>query len=363
MLKNYSNMFALISDLAKLHDDMKISNSFNWQSIYHDSLKQVLKDSEIDTHSKEKVKKVESLLYTMMDKFNLYSNYIINKNMLQSSIEQIYKAHQVEQRSEQWYEDMKHMLTASEFSSLFEGERAYDNLILSKINLEKRVNITAVPTNALIATQWGIRFEPVIRNYLEKSWNCKIYESGRLKHPTNTHLGASPDGIIIDSNSRFGRLVEIKCPYSRKIGEGVPYKYWVQMQIQMEVTNLYECEYVEVEISSINPKQMTFDLSADYLEVGELYLMEKNGTYTYVYNKDEKNSALEKDYTLHETIPYGIKNVYNVCVKRDFEWYESTKSVQEKFWKNVEETQKGTYTLSERKVKKPKLSQCLIVEE
>ena len=61
MLKNYLNMFALISDLAKIHDDLSVSNSYNWQSIYHDSLKQVLKDIEIDERNKDKVKKVEEL--------------------------------------------------------------------------------------------------------------------------------------------------------------------------------------------------------------------------------------------------------------------------------------------------------------
>jgi len=356
-------MFALISDLAKIHDDNSVSSSYNWQSTYHESLKQVLKDIEIDDRNKDKVKKVESLLFTMIDMFNKYSNICSPKEILQDSITKIYNAHQVEQRSDKWYEDMQHMLTASEFSTLFEGERAYSNLVLSKVNPEKRNSPKACPTGSLVATGWGIRFEPIVRNYLEKRWNSKIYEAGRLKHNTNNHLGASPDGIIVESEDRFGRLVEIKCPYSRKIGEGIPYKYWVQMQIQMEVTNLFECEYIEVEILSINPKQMTIDLSGNYLEKGIVYLIEKNCEYSYVYSEEEKDKFLELDYNLIEEIPYGIKNIYNICVKRDVNWYESTKEVQEKFWNDVEKAKEGTFIIVEPRVKKQKVNECLIIEE
>lgn len=356
-------MFALISDLAKIHDETSLSSSYNWQSMYHQSLKQTLNDLEMDERNKEKVKKVESLLFTMIDTFNKYSNISSPKDVLQETIETIFSSHQVEQRSDQWYEDMKHMLTASEFSSLFEGDRTYQNLVLSKINPEKRNTIKACPTGTLVATGWGIRFEPVVRNYLETTWECKIYEAGRLKHATNSRLGASPDGIIINSKDRFGRLVEIKCPYSRKIGEGIPYKYWVQMQIQMEVTNLFECEYVEVEIESINPKKLTLDLSGNYLEKGFIYLVEKDNEYMYLYSEEEKNKYVQNDYNLMETIPYGIKNIYIVCVKRDISWYESTKVNQETFWNDVEKAKSGDYILMEPRVKKQKLNECLIVEE
>lgn len=362
MLKKYSNMFALISDLAKIHDENSDSSSYNWQSTYHQNLKEVLNDLEMDERNKDKVKKVESLLYTMIDCFNEYSNISSPKEVLQETIQKIYNSHQVEQRSDQWYEDMKHMLTASEFSSLFEGERAYQNLVLSKVNPEKRNSPKASPTSILVATGWGIRFEPIVRNYLEKTWNSKIYEAGRLKHNTNTHLGASPDGIIIESENRFGRLVEIKCPYSRKIGEGIPYKYWVQMQIQMEVTNLFECEYVEVEIESSRPLGV-IDLSGNYLEKGVVYLMEKNCEYSYVYSEEEKNKYINESYNLIETIPYGIKNVYNICVKRDVGWYNSTKEVQEKFWVDVEKAKQGEFKILEPKAKKQKVSECLIIEE
>jgi hypothetical protein len=63
-----------------------------------------------------------------------------------------------------------------------------------------------------------------------------------------------------------------------------------------------------------------------------------------------------------EEIPYGIKNIYNICVKRDINWYESTKEVQQKFWEDVNNK---NYVLPEPKYKRQKQekNECLITEE
>jgi hypothetical protein len=355
-------MFGLISDLAKIQDDLSSTSSYNWQNSYHESLKNVIKDIELDDKAKEKVKKVESLLYTMMDSFQKYSIYNIPYETKKQLLQKIFDKHQVEQRSGQWYDDMKIMLTASEFHYLFETPRTIENLILSKINVEKRDIQKAIPTEMMVATSWGIRFEPVVKRYLENLWESKIYDCGRLKHDTEKNLGASPDGIIIESKDplRYGRLVEIKCPYSRKIGEGIPFKYWVQMQIQMEVTNLVECEYVEVEIASKTAKEPMKILPESSLESDKIYLVEKNNEYMYIYEKDE---LLKEDYNLIEEIPYAIVSVYNVCVKRDTQWYESTKDLQKTFWEKVDMVKSGEHIIEPR-VKRSKISNtCLIQEE
>lgn len=59
-------------------------------------------------------------------------------------------------------------------------------------------------------------------------------------------MGASPDGINVDVNSeRYGRMLEIKNIVNREIN-GIPKKeYWVQMQMQMEVCDLDECDFLE----------------------------------------------------------------------------------------------------------------------
>jgi len=348
MFNTSLNMFRLVSSLAQKLDTYNCS-SYNWQNVFHESLKQLC------ASEKEEAIRVESTLYTMLDSFEKYAIHDLTYEEKHNAVQTIMIKNQVEQRSEQWYEEMKYMLTASEFSNLFESERMKGTFIMSKLNPEKRSMQKAVQTEFLVATGWGIRFEPVVRSHLEELWKCKIYESGRLKHDTQPSLGASPDGIIVEGgNHRFGRLVEIKCPYSRKIGEGIPFKYWVQMQIQMEVTNLVECEYIEVEIKSKTPKNLSPDLS----DCKTIYLMEKDNQYIYAYSTAEKDALI--DHNLIETIPYAITSVYNVCVKRDYKWYESTKPLQENFWKDMEKAKEGTYILAEPKYKRSKKDVCLI---
>jgi hypothetical protein len=247
------------------------------------------------------------------------------------------------------------MLTASEFHKLFDSERTRGQLVLSKANpvSHEAFGPKAVTTEHIKPMDWGIRFEPIVKQYLEKLWNCKVYECGRMKHTTQKRLGASPDGLIISEGHKYGRLVEIKCPFSRKVGLGIPQDYWMQMQIQMEVTNLMECEYVEVEILSKNSK----NLNPEFEKVdGEVYLLEKDGIYSYIYDK-----VIEDGYNLVETIPYAITKVHNELVSRDKFWYEGTIEKQNAFWEDVDKAKKGEFVLKESsRVKKPK--QCLIVD-
>ena len=80
----------------------------------------------------------------------------------------------------------------------------------------------------------------------EDIFNTKIESVGCIPHDTYPFIGASPDGINIDPSSKlYGRLLEIKNVKSRKIDGIVSKPYWVQTQIQMEVCNLNECDFLE----------------------------------------------------------------------------------------------------------------------
>ena len=128
----------------------------------------------------------------------------------------------------------------------------------------------------------------------------------------------------------------------------------------MEVTNLNECEYVEVEIKSRSPKKMdiVFDDVNDSDIIKYIYLFEKDSDYKYAYTLEEKKELILKEYEFVETIEYCIKQLYNVLVKRDHNWYESTKLLQQQFWSDVNNT---SFVLPESKRKKVK--ECLIIDE
>ena len=55
---------------------------------------------------------------------------------------------------------------------------------------------------------------------------------------------------MIESGPQAGHLVEIKCPITRLLVEDeIPYEYYCQMQIQMEVTQCPAVEYIEMKFS------------------------------------------------------------------------------------------------------------------
>jgi hypothetical protein len=206
---------------------------------------------------------------------------------------------------------------------------------------------------------WGIRFEPVVKQLLEARWGAKILEAGRLLHPKDPLVAASPDGLILEAADpkRVGRLLEIKCPISREIGNGVPFEYWCQMQIQMEVTGIDECEYVEVKIDSAQKNSVEGSQAPSTPPDGHVWLFQDAEApgcpmcYAYTEAEKERLEAAGKD--LIETIPWRLANLYNQVVVRDRAWFKGTASFREKFWADVEKARAGSF---EAVAAKPKAS-------
>jgi putative phage-type endonuclease len=154
-----------------------------------------------------------------------------------------------DQRTAAWHQKRGTMLTASE---IWKGLKdasvsARHELIMSK--LVPRVQTEGSGPRALI---WGTRFEPIAKSiYCHMQGNIDIVDTSCIPHPKCSFLGASPDGIIITKDTedfRYGKLVEFKCPISRIFSKDtpVPTAYYHQMQLQMECTELDECEYIEM---------------------------------------------------------------------------------------------------------------------
>ena len=97
---------------------------------------------------------------------------------------------------------------------------------------------------------WGIKYEPITAQIYEHKEHVVLNAAyGCIRHPDHAFLGASPDAIVADPASpKYGRMVEIKNIVNREI-TGVPLEhYWIQMQAQMEVCDLDECDFVETQI-------------------------------------------------------------------------------------------------------------------
>ena len=354
MLKPVLDTITSTQSFIPLGDHSSLQKAWNDEhfTLLHTNIREI-------TDKSQPLEKAERLLELATDAYSLFLKEAGNPEWQKMTVEQrrekiayLKTLPQIEQRTAAWYEHYTKVLTASEFSTLFGSAKAKRSLILSKAfpKEERAFNRLACTTIDMNAMFWGIRFEPVVKQILEQTYKCKVYEPGRITHMENGMLAASPDGIIEESPDAksIGRLIEIKCPYSRAIGGEIPYEYWVQMQIQMEVCDLDECEYLEAEIVSPRLGMDTVDLSGCQLK-GTIYLLKlevpEGQPFHYKYLYGDIGSSIQPElpsgYIVAETIPWGLKKWHRKVVSRDRAWYASTIIWQTAFWSDVSLAKEG----------------------
>jgi len=261
----------------------------------------------------------------------------------------------VEQRSEDWYKQAANMVTASEFCSILKPGRTRGRVVLSKVNPQPRPPSRPVPSEMMTPFDWGIRFEPVIKQIYEHKYNCKIIDVGRLVHPTDPKVGASPDGIVT-GGEKNGRLIEIKCPITREVGKSIPEEYQIQMQLQLEVTGADKCDYVECTLRSAGGRKIQ---TGPALMSGIMWRVSK-GTEEekYIYGPIggtvEVEPMLEEDEHVLEVIPWELVEYVEIEVKNSPNWWLSVQPVLKEFWQDVEKAREGTFVLPESKRAAPK---------
>ncbi len=167
-----------------------------------------------------------------------------SKREIGRQIKALRETPQPAQKTSEWFEFRWNRLTASSAWKALDTQSSKNQLILSKCQpIDKRkysrVNIGS-------ATHHGQKYEDLSKAIYEDTYNTVVEEFGCIPDAECPFLAASPDGINTRrENPRFGRLLEIKNPVSREI-TGCPKKeYWVQMQMQMHVLQLHECDFLE----------------------------------------------------------------------------------------------------------------------
>jgi len=267
-------------------------------------------------------------------------------------IETLVALPQTGQRTAEWYSQSKEVLTASEFSQILGTPRALETLALQKVastGVLKGPPRLACATSELGPMDWGVRFEPVVKQILDRLWGADIVDVGRLYHPTDSYLAASPDGLIraATDQAKIGRLLEIKCPIKRELTGKIPFEYWCQMQLQMEVTGIDECEYLEVKLVSATrdrPEYVAAEKGLGLEHNGTVWLFQNAATLelSYAYTEMERGVAAEKGLVELETIPWHLDSFFSSVVARDRAWFASTADKRERFWEMVGKAKQGT---------------------
>ena len=287
---------------------------------------------------------------------NPYSNNTRNLPKITEQINYLKSIPQPEQRTEDWYKYRHKLITASNAYKAFENESTRNQLIYEKC---KPLCIPITEENKLVnvntSLHWGQKYEPLSVMIYEAKYGAHVEDFGCIPHPQHDFIGASPDGIVTNINcERYGRMLEIKNVVSRKI-TGIPKKeYWIQMQLQMEVCNLDECDFLETKFyeypNSIEFNNDTENTMENYQKGIIMYFQSPELKPVYIYKQlniiteeeidkwtadihaemEEKNNIWIKD------IYWKLEEYSCVYVTRNTEWFKQHLPKLEEVWRIIE---------------------------
>jgi putative phage-type endonuclease len=296
-------------------------------------------------------------------------------NMIEQKIQSLREIPQPVQRTPDWYKFRWNLITASNAWKAFESQSTVNQLIYEKCqplkDFSSEINEEVVMVNTNTTLHWGQKYEPLSVLIYEHMYGSKVEDFGCIQHPVYKFIGASPDGIIIESKTgRYGRMLEIKNIVNREIN-GIPKKeYWIQMQLQMEVCDLDECDFLETKfIEYTDHTSYMNDSSKAYYQGKEFnsYVTTTDGDYKgqiiYFHTKEGKphyeymplntwtpeDVAVWEETTIHkyESEPYNytfMKFIYwrleklsCVLVSRNKEWFKNNVGQLEKVWNIIEQ--------------------------
>lgn len=285
---------------------------------------------------------------------------------IKKQLEEYKNVEQPEQLTEEWFQFRREGLSASDIWKAIDTQSAKNSLIYSKcktIDMSKKqgINIHSPFHN-------GHKYEPLSIMHYERDFSTKIGEFGCIAHKKFPFLRASPDGINIDENNKlYGRLVEVKNPTTRKL-TGTPKKdYWVQMQLQMEVWNLDECDFLETVFKEyeteeeFNKDGTLFTTTAQGNRKGVMIHFYHNEKPYYEYppvdiSKEDYNKWYNDTLEKNKHMSW-VKNCYwyledysCTLVPRNKKWFKAVYPEMKELWDTVLKERETGY--SHRKPKK-----------
>ena len=283
-----------------------------------------------------------------------------------------------EQGTLEWFQFRWNHITASSAWQALEGEGTQNQLILSKCKPISPYKGTSLNINA--PTHHGHKFEPLSTLLYEYTHNTVIGEFGCIESDTYPYLAASPDGINTKiGNPRFGRLLEIKNPTTRPI-IGVPKKeYWVQMQLQMEVLDLDECDFFETSFKEYKDihefkNEGSFHTTTEGKLKGVILCFNDGNKPVYKYmpfnikTSDDFNEWRDKTIDDNSNLTWIMDSYWwlnassCVLVRRNKKWFDSEKQSFEEIWSIIlKERDTGFEHRKPRKRKKRSRVPALVI--
>ena len=330
--------------------------------------------------------------FSISRSFEPNSNENININItnekfieITDKLNKLRKKPQPVQRTPEWYTFRHNLITASNTYKVFETQATINQIIYEKcqplklnfFNNDKTDENNEIPkkmVNVNTTLHWGQKYEPLSVLIYEDMYKTQVEDFGCIEHETYKFIGASPDGINIDSSSdRYGRMLEIKNIVNREI-TGIPKKeYWIQMQIQMEVWDLDECDFLETKFVEYPDSNSFFDEQVSCTKGVISYFHRQDGTPFYVYkplnimdveeintweeeivDKYQNNTNQNEKMVWIKNIYWKLEKLSCVLVLRNKKWFNDNVGQIQKIWNIIEQERVTGYEhrAPVRKIKK-----------
>lgn len=284
-------------------------------------------------------------------------NSIVQQDLI-NKIRYLQNIPQPKQKTREWYEFRYGLISASNLWKVFSSEAQRNNLIAEKCVPFESFQNKSQYMNTESAMHWGNKYEPVTVMIYETMFGTRVGEFGCIRHPEHLFIGASPDGINIDTANPalYGRMLEIKNIVNREI-TGIPKEeYWVQTQIQMETCDLEECDFMETRFKEFNDEDLFYEDEEHEYKGIILHFIERNLTkdsmpiYRYMpvellmsRDKDEINEwitmerSLAKDegLVLFTRIYWYLEEFSCVLIERNRDWFMSVVPKIDDLWQQI----------------------------
>ena len=340
-----------------IEDDMNdiLDDAFNiyFETFYQGRTSNNIQISELNNNNIQNEELFDSDIHNNNNNINNINNNN-NNNLNEIKIEYLRTLPQPVQRTPEWYLFRHNLITASNAYKAFESQSTVNQLIYEKCQPLKMNDDKFSMVNVNSTFHWGQKYEPLSVQIYEHIYNTKIEDFGCIQHNTYKFLGASPDGINVDKNSNlYGRMLEIKNIVNREI-TGIPKKeYWIQTQLQMEVCDLDECDFLETKFTEYqnfsefcnDGKEKTLK---DEFKGIIMYFSTKEGRPFYLYKPlqitdyteiDNWEEQMIEKYESEQHNMLWIKNHYwkleklsCVLILRNRKWFQDNIAQLEKVW-------------------------------
>ena len=272
----------------------------------------------------------------------------VDYDEIAEKIEYLRSKPQPQQRTPDWYKFRHNLITASNAYKAFESQSTINQLIYEKcqpIKIEEK----PIMVNVNSPFHWGQKYEPLSVMIYEDKFQTKVEDFGCIQHDKHKFLGASPDGINVDPTSElYGRMLEIKNVVSRDITGKPKKEYWTQTQLQMEVCDLNECDFLETKFVEYSAEQDFYNDVTDKTKGVIMYFNGVGGKPHYVYKPldivDPEQIASWEETTMEQTKMMWIKNYYwkleimsCVLIVRNTKWFEDNIGQLQNVWSTIEQ--------------------------